>query len=970
MHSRYGLKTEYLGKDWFNCISACIEKARKLNIKAYLYDEDRWPSGSAGGNITRTDKKFRTRILCVKNTADINKTEQLDLEKKLGMYVLSFDEEKKLISYKLIEEDTEKENTGIYVFNQCAVLPRPWENDGTYIDTLNEEAVSEFIKVTHHEYATRYSQDFGNLIPAIFTDEPNYGYWFLGKYNNEIRLPWTDSLPEEFQKRRGYNILEHLPELVFQKAGEQYNKVRGDYYRTVTELFTENFSRHIGLWCEDNHLLLTGHVLLEGTLNSQITAVGACMPHYEHMQWPGVDILCDQTEELATLKQCTSVAAQLGKERVLSELYGCTGWDWPMEGHKFQADWQMVNGINFFCPHLSHYSLLGGAKRDYPASIIDHSPWWKYYKNINDYISRTSFMLTQGMPVRNILIIHPIESAWGMFSYENTALNDPVNMLNDSLNSIIYGLSKEHYDWDFADEFLLAKYGKPKKNELVLGEMKYKLVIVPPLATLRSSTVNTLQKFAKNGGHIIFVDSEPKLIDGKPNKKIEELKHVSKKSDANQFICEIEKKIDRQVSITEKGEKLNYIWSLVKRISNGYIVFIQSHDRKKSHDITVSLKDACNPVILWDSLKCKRYQLDADIQDKNLNFSLELPASCSALLTCGLDIENVEESVEKPTFDKYQELEGPFESELTEPNSMPLDYCRYKVKDEDLSELLPTLKVDQILRSRFGLVARNGTEQQPWYLASKSSIDRRPFGKLQLLYSFNITQIPKKCKLVIEKPEDYKITLNDNIVNLVDGCWVDEDFKTIDIAHTLTKGTNNITLDLMYNADSELEDLYLIGDFGVSKLDNKRPRTPDNITIVSAPSKLNVGSWVGQGLDFYTGGVRYKFTLPKAGDSKKITLKLKEVKCTIAAVIVNNKAIVLPWPPFEEDITEYLTEEQNQIEIEVIGGRRNTLGPLHTPKQPWTGPEEFSPDNPKWTSEYQLGDHGLMKPVMICICYI
>ena len=58
MHSRYGLKTPYLSNEWFACVSECVEKARQLGMKAYLYDEDRWPSGAAGGLVTRKNPSY------------------------------------------------------------------------------------------------------------------------------------------------------------------------------------------------------------------------------------------------------------------------------------------------------------------------------------------------------------------------------------------------------------------------------------------------------------------------------------------------------------------------------------------------------------------------------------------------------------------------------------------------------------------------------------------------------------------------------------------------------------------------------------------------------------------------------------------------------------------------------------------------------------------------------------------------
>jgi len=62
MHSRVGLETEYLSQDWFDCIEFCCKQAKELGMEAWLYDEDRWPSGTAGGLATKEDK-YRQKIL-------------------------------------------------------------------------------------------------------------------------------------------------------------------------------------------------------------------------------------------------------------------------------------------------------------------------------------------------------------------------------------------------------------------------------------------------------------------------------------------------------------------------------------------------------------------------------------------------------------------------------------------------------------------------------------------------------------------------------------------------------------------------------------------------------------------------------------------------------------------------------------------------------------------------------------------
>lgn len=62
MHSRTGLETEYLGEEWFDLINSCADYGKEKDMESWLYDEDRWPSGSAGGMVTK-EEKYRAMFL-------------------------------------------------------------------------------------------------------------------------------------------------------------------------------------------------------------------------------------------------------------------------------------------------------------------------------------------------------------------------------------------------------------------------------------------------------------------------------------------------------------------------------------------------------------------------------------------------------------------------------------------------------------------------------------------------------------------------------------------------------------------------------------------------------------------------------------------------------------------------------------------------------------------------------------------
>jgi len=697
MHSRYGLKTPYLSDEWFTCVSACIQRARELGMKAYLYDEDRWPSGSAGGIVTRKHPEYgMVNLLCTRAAEPEENAE------RLATFAVSLDESGRLASYREAEaSDTAKPGETLVSFD---VVPTPatgWYNDGQYLDTMNPDAVAEFIRVTHQAYADRYGKDFGELIPAIFTDEPNNGPERSNPDKHEYKLVWTGRMPREFVKRRGYDLRSHLPELVFASVDSEFSKVRHDYYRTATELFVESFSRQIGQWCGKHKIALTGHMLAEQTLVSQIRAVGACMGHYEHMQWPGIDMLRDQDDELITAKQCSSVADQLARPRVLSELYGCTGWDWPLEGHKFVGDWQFAVGVNFRCPHLTHFSLAGGAKRDFPASIFSHSPWWPYYGAVEDYFARLSLALTRGKPVRDVLVIHPVESGWGAAFL--TGQRNLLDEMDDALGKLTRALSNEHYDWDFADESLLASHGKAGAKGLKVGRLTYKLAIVPPSVTLRKTTVDLLTAMQTKGGSVLFVGRRPELIDSEPGEAIDKLIAASQTCDEVESVtAAIEELLARRVSITESGRELTCVWAMLRKLDRGHLLFVQSHDRAAAHRVEVSVA-ASGPVVLLDARTGERTRVDAKVAGKGggarARFELDLPPTGSALLSLGLDVPEAADPRPVPSVTAETSLAGPFDVERTEPNTMPLDYCRYSFGDEPFSLPVPTLKADADIRA-------------------------------------------------------------------------------------------------------------------------------------------------------------------------------------------------------------------------------------------------------------------------------
>ena len=400
IHSRVGLATPYLSKEWMECIRACLEEGREVDTESWLYDEDKWPSGFAGGIIPAKGDEYKARALIAE------KVETPD-ETALRCFALKMSESGTLESFRQVDASSKiAEGESVYAFYVRIQPPSNWFNGESYADLLNPMVTEEFLQVIHDAYAEEFKDDFGEFMPGMFTDEPQY---YIGG-----QIPWTDAMPEYFQQLNGYDLLEKLPLVYIEGEGSQ--KIRYDFWRTVTQRFVEAFSKPFGERCEKLNLMMTGHYMAEDNLVYQIHFIGAAMPHYEFMQCPGIDHLGRNIDNPLTLKQCSSAAHQFGRPRILCEIFGVSGHSMTFEDQKWIADFHFALGITFMCQHLTLYTMKGEQKRDYPPTISYHQPYWQHYKLANDYFSRAGYLCSKGQFYADILLLHPMGSAWATYT--------------------------------------------------------------------------------------------------------------------------------------------------------------------------------------------------------------------------------------------------------------------------------------------------------------------------------------------------------------------------------------------------------------------------------------------------------------------------------------------------------------------------------------------------------------------------
>ena len=62
LYPRSGCEIEYLSDEWFNTVENFINSAITLDMKIWLYDDFNWPSGDAGGKVSKIEA-YRLRAI-------------------------------------------------------------------------------------------------------------------------------------------------------------------------------------------------------------------------------------------------------------------------------------------------------------------------------------------------------------------------------------------------------------------------------------------------------------------------------------------------------------------------------------------------------------------------------------------------------------------------------------------------------------------------------------------------------------------------------------------------------------------------------------------------------------------------------------------------------------------------------------------------------------------------------------------
>lgn len=497
----YKMPADYLSDGWFRLVKTAVEEAKKRDMRIWIIDEGKYPSGFAGGKFSRERPDLRMQALVVYER--INAGAGQTISRKMSSPVTSAvavnlaDSSSQIITIRNNEMNwTAPEGAWQILLVQPqfkTAVTRAANNPtggkdttNSLCDFLNPAAVKQFIDFTHEQYKKYIGDEFGKTVLGFRGDEPEYAY-----------TPWTPAMLQEFQQRKGYDIQPYLASFFLKNLTDEQKRAKADYWDVWSDLFGKNFFDQQAEWCARNNLEYMVHLDKDDAMIALVRTEGDFFKDFRSVQIPGIDVIWHQIWPglVADFPKFASSAAHLfGRPRSLSESFAAMDPAPDVQQARWIVNHQLVRGINLF--EFMFFGATADGRGGARGYMADQS-----FPSLMAYTNRASYLLAQGKPAAQIAVYFPTTSLW--LGY---------NASEKSSFAIAQQLLESQHDFDFIDEYALTTSLLSKGVLTNKSGQQYTAIIIPSITVLSTAVYNRLQEFAKGGGQVIFAGEKPSML--------------------------------------------------------------------------------------------------------------------------------------------------------------------------------------------------------------------------------------------------------------------------------------------------------------------------------------------------------------------------------------------------------------------------------------------------------------------------
>ncbi len=456
-----------------------LASCKRVGLRVWIYDEDGYPSGGAGGIV-------------------------LDGHPELESLALAYDASRDdPFVVRPAYEHTHASNN-YYMARR-------------YPNLIDEAAVGRFIAVTHEAYYQRLKPYFGATIEAFFTDEPSLMTTNIGPLPDDVRkkvrvadpldpnvvplpaVPWVADLPKLYRQRYGEDLMA-VRQSLFVGDSTEDRRVRRQYWALVADLLADRYYGRIEHWAQAHDVASSGHILWEEMLFHHAALEGNTLKVLARMDVPGLDLLNSWPEAVIhsgwmTAGMPASAAVLNGGRRVMTEV---SDFSQTMAG-------QGPVSVTDMCATAAWQAALGVTEFNLYYSRDQRTP--QQYNAYCTYVGRLNALLREAQPTPHVVLYYPIADVWSEYKPVGEKLTPEsqsprLQRIVGSFMGLGQRLTRGQVSFVMADHEMLAA-ARVEGNSLYLADKPFRAVVLPAEVSLPEATAAVLKRFEAAGGCVL-----------------------------------------------------------------------------------------------------------------------------------------------------------------------------------------------------------------------------------------------------------------------------------------------------------------------------------------------------------------------------------------------------------------------------------------------------------------------------------
>ena len=372
--------------------------------------------------------------------------------------------------------------------------------EGLVIDHFDRQAVANYLQ---------------HIEAAFERTKTPYPHTFFNDSYEVADATWTPTLLDEFQKRRGYKLEEHLTEL---RSGDV--KVVSDYRETLSDLLLENFTEQWTAWAH-KHGAITRNQAHGSPANLIDCYAAVDIPEIEGFglsdfgikglrKDPGKTRKNDS--DYSMFKYAPSAAHVCGKPYTSSETF-----TWLTEHFRTSLS-QLKPDIDLmFCAGVNHMFFHGTCY----SPKDDPWPGWKFYASIDmsptnsiwrdasyfmEYVRCCQSFLQMGQPDNDFLVLLPVRDMWQKNT--NKLLMQfsihAMGKLAPEFIKAILDIDRAGFDCDYISERLLMGVSFKDGMLVTKAGTRYKGLIIPGSGNMPEEVKQHIEQLKAQGAHVFY----------------------------------------------------------------------------------------------------------------------------------------------------------------------------------------------------------------------------------------------------------------------------------------------------------------------------------------------------------------------------------------------------------------------------------------------------------------------------------